>query len=139
MERHQAAAQAACACVQRVTTAGYGLTLPMLVCLCLGGRLPGCQVIHVVTCAGQLWSSSLSSGVLQATVGATLKLFLVCGIVGALLHSGRLSDDTAPVLSKVAFNVMLPCMLFTKVATTLANSTQRSLLAVPLIALLQVA
>jgi len=34
-------------------------------------------------------------------LGASLQLFLLCGFVGWLLHSGRIPNDTAPVLSKV--------------------------------------
>ena len=43
----------------------------------------------------------MSNGVLEATAGTTFKLFLVCGFIGWLLGTGRLSEDTAPVLSKV--------------------------------------
>ena len=50
---------------------------------------------------GRLAKQCLQGGVLEATVGATFKLFLVCGFVGWLLNSGRISDDTAPILSKV--------------------------------------
>ena len=49
---------------------------------------------------GQTASQCMSNGVLQATTQATLKLFLVCGFIGWLLSTGRLSEDTAPVLSK---------------------------------------
>ena len=50
---------------------------------------------------GGSWQTAVQDGVLTATVGATLKLFLVCGLIGWLIHSGRISDETAPVLSKV--------------------------------------
>ena len=33
-------------------------------------------------------------------LGASFQLFLLCGFVGWLLHSGRIPDETAPVLSK---------------------------------------
>lgn len=39
---------------------------------------------------------------------------------------------------QVAFNVFIPCMLFSKVASTLAKQPNLSLLAIPLVAVLQV-
>jgi predicted permease len=39
---------------------------------------------------------------------------------------------------QVAFNIMLPCMLFTKVAATLATNFQCSMFVVPVLALFQV-
>lgn len=39
---------------------------------------------------------------------------------------------------QVAFNVFIPCMLFSKVASTLATQPDISLLAIPLVAVLQV-
>ena len=53
--------------------------------------------------AGNTMKECWSNGVLTATTGTTFKLFLVCGFVGWLLSTGRLSDETAPVLSKVVF------------------------------------
>jgi len=38
----------------------------------------------------------------------------------------------------VAFNIMLPCMLFTKVAATLATNFQWSMFVIPMLALFQV-
>ena len=40
------------------------------------------------------------SGVFPVILGASFQLFLLCGFVGWLLHSGRIPDETAPVLSK---------------------------------------
>lgn len=54
-----------------------------------------------VRAAGAL-SGGFGNGVLFATVGATFKLFLVCGLVGWLLHTKRLTEDSAPVLSKAS-------------------------------------
>ena len=48
------------------------------------------------------------------------------------------SSIPAYCFMQVAFNVMLPCMLFTKVASTLASSFEVSLIVVPVLALLQV-
>lgn len=42
------------------------------------------------------------------------------------------------MLLQVAFNLFIPCMLFTKVASTLASQPHVSLLAIPLVAMLQV-
>ncbi|KAK9839222.1 hypothetical protein WJX81_002161 [Elliptochloris bilobata] len=78
------------------------------------------------------------NGVFPVIVGAAFQLFLLCGFVGWLLHSGRIPDETAPVLSKVAFNALIPCMLFTKVGATLAARPDPALLAIPLVAAAQV-
>ena len=43
----------------------------------------------------------MHDGVLAATMGASFKLFLLCGLVGWLLHTRRIPDQTATVLSKV--------------------------------------
>ncbi len=42
-----------------------------------------------------------ADNVFALVMGASLQLFLLCGFVGWLLHSGRIPNDTAPVLSKV--------------------------------------
>lgn len=42
------------------------------------------------------------SGAFPVLLGASFQLFLLCGFVGWLLHSGRIPDDTAPVLSKAS-------------------------------------
>ena len=39
---------------------------------------------------------------------------------------------------QVSFNVLIPCMLFTKVAATLAESHDWTLLAIPAVAVIQV-
>ncbi|CAL8465949.1 g5485 [Coccomyxa elongata] len=88
--------------------------------------------------SGVLWDSCVHDGVLAATTAASFNIFMLCGFVGWLLHTGRIPNETAPVLSKVAFNVFIPCMLFSKVASTLATQPDLSLLAIPLVAVLQV-
>jgi hypothetical protein len=40
--------------------------------------------------------------------------------------------------TQVSFNVLIPCMLFTKVAATLAESHDWTLLAIPAVAVIQV-
>ena len=42
------------------------------------------------------------SGAFPVLLGASFQLFLLCGFVGWLLHSGRIPDETAPVLSKAS-------------------------------------
>ena len=43
----------------------------------------------------------MDRGVLAATIGASFKLFMLCGFVGWLLHSGRIPQESATVLSQV--------------------------------------
>ncbi|KAK9807714.1 hypothetical protein WJX72_007038 [[Myrmecia] bisecta] len=83
----------------------------------------------------QAW---LQSDVLGASVSATCKLIMICAFVGWLLHTDRLAPNTAPVLSKVAFALLIPCMLFSKVAATLSAQPDPTLFAIPLAASLQV-
>ena len=61
----------------------------------------GCNLSAGWNNAGNTMKECWSNGVLTATTGTTFKLFLVCGFIGWLLSTGRLSDETAPVLSKV--------------------------------------
>ncbi len=53
-----------------------------------------------------MWETCIHDGVLAATMGASFKLFLLCGFVGWLLHRGRIPSDTATVLSKVRSTVV---------------------------------
>ena len=51
--------------------------------------------------AGAAWGACLDNQVvLAATCAASLKLVLICTGVGWLLRTGRIPNDTAPVLSK---------------------------------------
>ena len=50
---------------------------------------------------GELWDACVDRGVLAATIGASFKLFMLCGFVGWLLHSGRIPQESATVLSQV--------------------------------------
>ena len=74
-----------------------------------------------------------------AACKGTFKLGLICSAVMALMQSGVIPPDTPRVLSAVAFNLTIPCMLFTNVAQTLASSTDPALLMVPLAAACQIA
>ena len=50
---------------------------------------------------GELWDACVDRSVLAATIGASFKLFMLCGFVGWLLHSGRIPQESATVLSQV--------------------------------------
>ncbi|KAL4420711.1 hypothetical protein ABPG75_010367 [Micractinium tetrahymenae] len=82
--------------------------------------------------AGSSLASSLASaidpGVLAATISASGKLLLICGAVGWLLRTGRILNSTATVMSQVSFQLLIPCMLFSKVAATLAAAPDTTLL-----------
>lgn len=71
---------------------------------------------------------SLDPVVLGSTTAASFKLFLVCAAVGWLLKKGRLPNVTASVLSLVSFQLLIPCMLFSRVASTLATAPDAMLL-----------
>jgi len=76
--------------------------------------------------------------ILAATTSASFKLFLLIVSISWMMASGRLPENTATVMSKVGFNLMIPCMLMSKVAGTLAADASLSLVGIPLIALMQV-
>ncbi|GAQ83988.1 hypothetical protein KFL_001720010 [Klebsormidium nitens] len=77
-------------------------------------------------------------GVLGATAGASLKLFTVCALVVWMQKSGRLPESTPAVLSQVAFRLLIPCFLMSKVAVTLYSDFSPALLAVPVAAIVQI-
>ncbi|KAL4443908.1 hypothetical protein ABPG75_011645 [Micractinium tetrahymenae] len=82
---------------------------------------------------------SVDPHVAGATVGASAKLAMVCALVGWLLKTGQLPASTASVLSRVSFTLLIPAMLFTKVAATLAARPDPYVLAsISLVTLLQV-
>lgn len=78
--------------------------------------------------AGSSLAAAIDLGVLGATINASAKLFLICAAVGWLLRSGRIPNSTSTVLSKVSFEILIPAMLFTKVASTLAAQPDSTLL-----------
>ncbi|CAD7699034.1 unnamed protein product, partial [Ostreobium quekettii] len=78
------------------------------------------------------WSLAyLKPGVLAATAWASCKLCLACAAVGYLTDSNRLPASAPKVLSQVAFKLLIPCMLFTKVVTALALNPEAPLLFIP--------
>lgn len=72
-----------------------------------------------------------------ACTTATFKIVALCVIIGRLMRSNTLPRETPVVLSKLAFNVLLPAYMCTRVAATL-NSTPLtlSLAALPVSAVL---
>lgn len=65
-------------------------------------------------------------GVCVACTTAVFKIVALCFFIGRLMSSGRLPRETPVVLSKLAFNVLLPTYMCTRVAATL-NSTPLTL------------
>ncbi|KAL3147311.1 hypothetical protein ABBQ32_002796 [Trebouxia sp. C0010 RCD-2024] len=104
--------------------------------------LPWPGDMHVsVPSITQTWSSmhSMMTGeVVAATSSASFKLIFICVAVGWLLKTSRLPKETAPVLTQVAYTALIPCMLFTKCAATLASNRSLVLIGLPLAAILQV-
>jgi predicted permease len=79
------------------------------------------------------------AAVVAAAVKASLKLMLLCGAVAALQARGSLPAETSRVLSQVAFNLTIPCMLATTTARTLAAARDPAqLVAVPAVAVFHV-
>eukprot|EP00890_Picochlorum_soloecismus_P000275 jgi/Picsp_1/1248/NSC_04729-R1_auxin efflux carrier family len=63
---------------------------------------------------------SIDPVVLGSTANAAFKLVLICGIVRWLSESGRIPENTSVVLAQVSFQLLIPCMLFSKVVSILA-------------------
>ncbi|PRW21016.1 auxin efflux carrier family [Chlorella sorokiniana] len=83
--------------------------------------------------------SAIDPVVLAATTNASFKLFLICAVVGWLLKTGRIPNSTATVMSKISFELLIPAMLFSKVAATLAAMPDPTLLlGIAAMALLQI-
>jgi hypothetical protein len=72
--------------------------------------------------AAPAFAANLSFPLLSLTSQATFKLGLICSIMVYVVRQGRLPPETPSVLSKLAFNVTIPCMLVTKTAETLART-----------------
>eukprot|EP00850_Spirogloea_muscicola_P009187 SM000051S17547 [mRNA] locus=s51:194770:197972:+ [translate_table: standard] len=81
------------------------------------------------------WSAlRFDPGILRSTVGSSVKLFSLCAIVVWLQKTGKLPAATPSVLSQVAFQLLIPCFLMSKVSSTLAGQPSAALLALPLAA-----
>ena len=79
------------------------------------------------------------AGVAAACTTATFKIVVLCVAVGRLMRGGALPRETPVVLSKLAFNVLLPAYMCTRVALTLdATPLTLGLATLPLSAVAQV-
>ena len=77
--------------------------------------------------------------ILRATATATFKVVALCVVITGLMREGKLPLETPVVVSKLAFNVMLPAYLCTRVAATLYLSPLTKALAIlPISAMAQV-
>ncbi|QDZ19859.1 hypothetical protein HOP50_03g23760 [Chloropicon primus] len=75
---------------------------------------------------------------LSSACSTTFKLVLLCGVISKLMKIQMLPSQTPVILSKVAFNVLLPCLLCSKVAVTLIKLGDPSMLGVPIVGFLQI-
>lgn len=66
-------------------------------------------------------SSFLSDPALRAALGAVASVAAVVVAVGRLLAAGALPKATGDVLARVSFALLLPCLQFVSVGTTLAR------------------
>ncbi|XP_024400515.1 uncharacterized protein [Physcomitrium patens] len=82
--------------------------------------------------------SHVDVNVLRASFTSSLNLISLCLFVVWMQRSGQLPAETPVVLSQVAFRVLIPCFLMTKVAITLASQPAANLLFLPLVAIAQV-
>ena len=77
--------------------------------------------------------------IMRATSTATFKVVALCAVITGLMREGKLPLETPVVVSKLAFNVMLPAYLCTRVAATLYLSPLTKALAIlPISAMAQV-
>lgn len=83
-------------------------------------------------------SSIFSWAVLSVALEASWKLFVMCLFIVVLVKQRLLPDTTAPVLSQVAFRIMIPCYMMTKVVVTLQQEPSWSLMGLPLLAVVQI-
>ena len=75
---------------------------------------------------------------LSGSATATLKVAGISYAVVKLVKSGRLSEQTAEVLSKVSFQLCIPSLMLVQVATTVSRSPDVRMAALPLLALVQI-
>jgi hypothetical protein len=80
----------------------------------------------------------LDAAVVSAAAAASFKLLLLCGTVALLSARGMIPVTAAPVMSKVAFALLIPSMLLTSTARTLAGGAPPGLAVLPLFAVAQI-
>ena len=103
----------------------------------LANAFPGLGPVVAAVKALRGMGVGFNPGVCAACTTATFKIVALCVVVGRLMRAGKLPRDTPVVLSKLAFNLLLPTYMCTRVAATL-NSTPLtlSLAALPVSAVL---
>lgn len=83
--------------------------------------------------------TTIDPSIAKASVGAITQLLTCCGLGMLATHAGLLDAPTTRALSKCVFNVFLPAMLCTSVASTVAGGAGvATLMAMPLAAVVQV-
>merc|ERR1711937_196800 len=88
--------------------------------------------------ASHVTNAAFDPGALSSACSTTFKLVLLCGVISRLMKIQMLPKDTPVILSKVAFNVLLPCLLCSKVAITLIKLGDPAMLGIPILGLLQI-
>eukprot|EP00884_Botryococcus_braunii_P021615 jgi/Botrbrau1/8137/Bobra.0308s0028.2 len=87
--------------------------------------------------AGIFWDSTAFNDILSVVAGSVFKAVLLACFCGWLVQSKTLNTEVGPVLSQVTYYVLLPAYLFTRLSALAAVDI--SMLAIPVISLLQVA
>ena len=88
--------------------------------------------------ASHVTNAAFDPGALSSACSTTFKLVLLCGVISRLMKIQMLPKDTPVILSKVAFNVLLPCLLCSKVAITLIKLGDPAMLGIPILGFLQI-
>ena len=87
-------------------------------------------------------ASSTSQAINIAAIKAISKLISTCGVGVLAGRSGLLDQNALSVCSKLIFSLFQPCLLFTKVASTIAENSDKgggsSLIILPLLAIIQI-
>ncbi|RMZ52164.1 hypothetical protein APUTEX25_001554 [Auxenochlorella protothecoides] len=65
--------------------------------------------------------SHIEPGVLGAAASVSVKLIMICSVVAWLLRTERIPADTATTLSKLAYHLLIPCLMFVRVSGTLST------------------
>jgi len=85
-------------------------------------------------------SAIASSGVFSTGVGAVSQLIVTTAVGASTVYAGLIEPASISALSRVLFNLFLPCYLFCNVIKTVtAYGVSSSLLAMPVAAALQIA
>lgn len=84
--------------------------------------LPLGDAAAALAAAASALSAFLSDPALRAALGAVASVAAVVVAVGRLLAAGVLPAATGDVLARVSFALLLPCLQFVSVGTTLARA-----------------